>query len=86
MRLAPPSSCSSFMMSKPPSSLPSPYSCGYVGQFENVFKPWRTSSSFRMSNVVNCTLASCRRATAWREKPQRGVSGSPFMNKTTGDW
>ena len=29
-----PSSCSSFMISMPPSSLPSPYSCGYVGQLE----------------------------------------------------
>ena len=34
-----PSSLRSFMMSSPPTSLPSAYSCGYVGQLENFLRP-----------------------------------------------
>ena len=72
------------MMSSPPTSLPSPYSCGYVGQLEYFFRPCRTSSSDRMSNVSKRTCASCSSPTAVREKPQRGASGVPFMKSTTG--
>ena len=30
------------MISKPPISSPFTYTCGYVGQLEKVFRPWRT--------------------------------------------
>ena len=49
--------------------------------------PCRTSSSLSTSNAANlagstpCRLRIC---TLAREKPQRGASGVPFMNSTTG--
>jgi hypothetical protein len=45
--------------------------------------PCRTFSSLRISKWVNVTFLSLNNATAVLEKPHRGASGSPFMNKTT---
>ena len=56
---------------------------GYVGQFEYAFKPCRTSSSARISNVPYVILNSFKRPIVVLEKPQRGVSGVPFMKSMT---
>mmetsp|Transcript_13027 Transcript_13027/g.27744 ORF Transcript_13027/g.27744 Transcript_13027/m.27744 type:complete len:204 (+) Transcript_13027:596-1207(+) len=80
-----PSSRISRTMSRPPRSLPSAYSCGKVGQFENSLSPCRTSSSVRMSKVSNWIFSSCRISTICRLKPHRGASADPFMKSMTGD-
>ena len=51
-----PDSMSSLTMSTPPTSWPLTYSWGNVGQFEKVFNPCRTSSSWRISKCPNFTL------------------------------
>lgn len=43
-----------FTMSSPPTSSPFTYSCGYVGQLENVFNPCRTYGN--NSNAETCRL------------------------------
>ena len=48
--------------------------------------PCRTLSSVRMSKCVNSTFCSFSSATAFRENPQRGSGGEPFMNNTTLLW
>ena len=48
--------------------------------------PCRTLSSVRMSKCVNSTCWSFSSATAFRENPQRGSVGEPFMNNTILLW
>lgn len=48
--------------------------------------PCRTDSSVRMSKCEKSMPLSRRMSEIFREKPQRGTSGEPFMKRTTVDW
>jgi len=65
-------------MSNPPTSSPLMYSCGYVGQLENFFKPCRTSSSSSMSKCPYFTLQT-KQTQSHRHVTQADVTATIHM-------
>jgi len=70
-------------MSQPPTSSPLTNSWGIVGQFDTADSSWRMRGSGRMSTAANGVPSDSSTATVRAEKPQRGASGVPFMNRMT---
>mmetsp|Transcript_8659 Transcript_8659/g.27808 ORF Transcript_8659/g.27808 Transcript_8659/m.27808 type:complete len:313 (+) Transcript_8659:2883-3821(+) len=82
--LSVPSEAISKIISFPPANSPFKYNCGYVGQSENTFKPCRTFSSDKISNVPYAIPQFVNASLDFLENPHCGDSRFPFMNKTTG--
>ena len=64
-----PSAAISKIISFPPANSPFKYSCGYVGQSENTFKPCRTFSSDKISNVPYVIPAFVNASLDFLENP-----------------
>mmetsp|Transcript_21659 Transcript_21659/g.62702 ORF Transcript_21659/g.62702 Transcript_21659/m.62702 type:complete len:263 (+) Transcript_21659:223-1011(+) len=80
-----PLSCSSAMMSAPPTSSPRTKSCGIVGQPLNCLTASRTpglATSSRTFTDSKVTPVAPRRPTDRALKPHWGMSGVPFMKST----
>mmetsp|Transcript_20529 Transcript_20529/g.44451 ORF Transcript_20529/g.44451 Transcript_20529/m.44451 type:complete len:213 (-) Transcript_20529:229-867(-) len=84
-RKVPPSSFISLRISRPPTSSPLAYNCGYVGQLECFLRPCRTSSSDKISKLPKGIFSSSKSSTACRENPHLDAEGFPFINNITSE-
>ena len=57
-----------------------------LGNENRNYTPCLTLSSVKISKWLNSIFFPWSNAQIFRENPQRGTSGLPFMNKTTLDW